>query len=68
MVVTLSKRGEGLYDTLRMELERCVNTLAKNCSGQGKDKVEWLSFFVTTCKWFESKIVSILLYPLSPAP
>lgn len=59
-VVSIAQKGEGLYDTLQMELEKCVGTLVRACTQNDKDKIEWISFFVTTCKWFETRIVSVL--------
>ncbi|KXN88059.1 hypothetical protein AN958_07791 [Leucoagaricus sp. SymC.cos] len=63
--VSIAKRGEGLYEVLQMELERCVNSLVNTCTQKDKSPVEWISFFVTTCKWFEMRIsllVSLLTY------
>ncbi|KAJ3571858.1 hypothetical protein NP233_g3479 [Leucocoprinus birnbaumii] len=54
-VVNVAKKGEGLYDVFQMELERCVGKLARDCS-QDKPPMEWMSYFVTTCEWFQARI------------
>ncbi|KAF5364006.1 hypothetical protein D9756_000828 [Leucocoprinus leucothites] len=64
-VVSIAKRGEGLYDVLQMELEKCVNTLVGTCTRGDKEPIDWITYFVTTCAWFETRInllVSLLTY------
>lgn len=60
-IVSIVKKGEGLFDALQMEMERCVGSLVRSCVESDKEKIEWLGFFVTTCKWFETKIVRVLV-------
>ncbi|TFK63076.1 Cullin-domain-containing protein [Pluteus cervinus] len=77
-VVTISANGEGLYDRLKIELERCLTRLVEelmnspgqrgasmNVDGENHGSVEWLGQFVQICQWFEDQIVllrSLLTY------
>ena len=57
-VVTLSGKGEGLYDTLKMELEQSVGRLAHDLGGSTAGAMEWIMELVGTCRWFEAQVVS----------
>ena len=57
-VVSIAKRGDGLYNVLQMELERYVNVLVKECTRKGRGPVEWIGLFVSTCTSFETRVVS----------
>jgi cullin-4 len=61
-VVSVVKKGEGLFNALRVELEKCVGLLVRSCVESEKEKIPWLGFFVTTCKWFETRIVSVFVH------
>lgn len=60
-VVSIAKRGEGLYNVLQMELERYVNVLVRECTRVGRGPVEWIGLFVSTCTSFEIRVVSPFL-------
>ena len=58
-VVAEAGRGEGLYDVVKMELERCVGTIEKRLVTASEKSVEWLKPFTESCGWFEQQVVSI---------
>ena len=53
------KRGEDLYDTLKLELEQSLTALAGIMVEESKKEVDWLADFWKHCEWFESQIVFI---------
>ncbi len=57
-VVTAAHLGEGLYDNVKQEIERCVGTLARSLIDEGRQGVQWLAYFNDTCEWFEKQVVS----------
>ena len=57
-VVTVSGKGEGLYDTLRLELEQSVGRLANDLTATAEKGMNWIATFVKTCQWFERRVVS----------
>ena len=59
-VVDVYNRGEGLYETLKLELEKCVGSLAKELIQVKAGEVEWLLPFNATCAWFEKQTVGHL--------
>ncbi|GLB36813.1 putative cullin family protein [Lyophyllum shimeji] len=67
-VVCVANKGEGLYGTLRIELEQSIGRLANSLSAGevAKDQgVEWIEKFVEACDWFEKQISllrSVLTY------
>ncbi|KZT68852.1 Cullin-domain-containing protein [Daedalea quercina L-15889] len=64
-VVDVYNRGEGLYENVRLELEKCVGTLAKELLQVKAEEVEWLVSFNETCAWFEKRtaiLQSVLTY------
>ena len=56
-VVDVYNRGEGLCETLKLELEKCVGSLAKELMQAKAGEVEWLLTFNETCAWFEKQTV-----------
>lgn len=56
-IVTVLNKGEGLYDTLKMELERSVARLATDLTASSETGINWIVEFVKVCKWFESRVV-----------
>ncbi|KAI0727582.1 Cullin-4B [Fomitopsis betulina] len=64
-VVDVYNRGEGLYETVKLELEKCVGSLAKELLQDKAGEVEWLLKFNETCAWFEKQtaiLQSVLTY------
>ncbi|RDB27309.1 Cullin-4 [Hypsizygus marmoreus] len=55
-VVTVSNKGEGLYGTLKMELDQSIGRLANGLIGSKAEGVEWIPDFVKASQWFETKI------------
>ncbi|KAF9460280.1 Cullin family-domain-containing protein [Collybia nuda] len=55
-IVTVSNKGEGLYGTLKMELEKAVNRLAKGLTEFAKEGMNWVVEFLRVCQWFEKQM------------
>jgi len=60
-IVTVSNNGEGLYGTLKMELEKSVGRLASDLTRTAETGMNWIVEFVKVCKWFELHIVRVIL-------
>ena len=58
-VVTVSNKGEGLYDALRIELEQSVGRLANDLTTGAEKGMNWITEFVKVCRWFESRVVCL---------
>lgn len=56
-VVCVLNTGEGLYASLKLELEQAVSRLSKELLSEKKDHGPWLKKFVGACKWFETQVV-----------
>jgi cullin-4 len=56
-IVTVSKLGEGLYGTLKMELEQSVGRLASDLTVAVETGMNWIVEFVRVCQWFEIHVV-----------
>ncbi|KAI0358895.1 Cullin-4B [Trametes cingulata] len=54
--VSEAGRGEGLYDAVKMELERCVGTIERELLNESRKGVEWLVPFTEACAWFEKQV------------
>ncbi|KAF9012551.1 Cullin family-domain-containing protein [Cyathus striatus] len=64
-IVTEVGTGEGLYDTLKIEVERCVDRLAKDLAACTNTGVPRLAYFIATSKWFGKQVAllqSLLTY------
>ncbi|KAJ7456611.1 Cullin family-domain-containing protein [Mycena latifolia] len=65
-VVCVLNTGEGLYESLKLELEQSVTCLSKELLKENKANGEtWLKKFVGACQWFETQVVllqSLLTY------
>ena len=59
-VVNEAGKGEGLYDIVKLELERCVGTMGKMLETESRKSVEWLVPFTEACAWYEKQVVSRL--------
>lgn len=57
-IVTVSNKGEGLYGTIKMELEKSANRLAKGLTEFTDEGMNWIVEFVKVCQWFEKQVVS----------
>ncbi|RPD58496.1 Cullin-domain-containing protein [Lentinus tigrinus ALCF2SS1-6] len=55
-VVADAGRGEGLYDIVKMELERCVGGIEKKLVNAPEKSVQWLKPFTKSCAWFEGQV------------
>ena len=51
-------KAEGLYDAVKMELERCVRVIEGSLVNDSRKSVEWLVPFTEACAWFERQVVS----------
>ncbi|KAH9836648.1 Cullin-domain-containing protein [Rhodofomes roseus] len=63
--VDVYNRGEGLYENVKLELEKCVGSLAKELLQNTAGKVEWLLDFNEICAWFDKQtaiLQSVLTY------
>ncbi|KAI0662359.1 Cullin-domain-containing protein [Cubamyces menziesii] len=49
-------KGEGLYDAVKMELERCVRVIEGSLVNDSRKSVEWLVPFTEACAWFERQV------------
>ncbi|KAI0735750.1 Cullin-domain-containing protein [Earliella scabrosa] len=64
-VVAEAGKGEGLYDVVKMELERCVGQLERMLVNDPRKSVEWLIPFTEHCAWFQKQVAllqSLLAY------
>jgi cullin 4 len=59
-IVCIANKGEGLYQTLKMEMEQSLSRLAKELLDEEQTGANWLAAFVQACDWFESQVVSRL--------
>jgi cullin-4 len=50
-------KGEGLYDTLKLEFERCTGQLSKILTQLDVKGIEWIRHFVDVCEWFNTQTV-----------
>ncbi|KAF5376863.1 hypothetical protein D9615_007286 [Tricholomella constricta] len=58
-IVTVANKGEGLYGTLRIELEQSIGRLANSLTAQHipeDEAAQWITEFVGACSWFEKQI------------
>lgn len=63
-VVAEAGKGEGIYDVVKMELERCVAKVQKVLTDDERKSIDWLVPFTNKCAWFEKQVVSAYsLYP-----
>ncbi|KIM81855.1 hypothetical protein PILCRDRAFT_821213 [Piloderma croceum F 1598] len=56
-IVCVSNKGEGLYQTLRMELEYSLSRRAKELLDEKCTGSQWIAKFVETCDQFEKQVV-----------
>jgi len=56
-IVLVADKGEGLYDTLKLELERCTGQLSKILTQLDVKGIEWIGHFVDVCEWFNTQTV-----------
>jgi hypothetical protein len=56
-IVTVLNMGEGLYGTLKMELEQSVGRLASDLTSTSEMGMNWIVEFVRVCQWFELRVV-----------
>ncbi|KAI0651391.1 Cullin-domain-containing protein [Trametes meyenii] len=54
--VSEAGRGEGLYDAVKMDLERCVGNIERALVNEERRGVEWLVPFTEACAWFERQV------------
>ncbi|KAI0785913.1 Cullin family-domain-containing protein [Abortiporus biennis] len=54
--VVLGQKGEGLYEALKLELERCLSDISRVLRGNDKSGIAWLAVFIEACSWFEKQI------------
>ncbi|KAJ3485804.1 hypothetical protein NLI96_g4680 [Meripilus lineatus] len=55
-VVSVAQKGEGLYENLKIEVERCNNELARVLKGDTRNGVEWLVALVEASEWYEKRV------------
>ena len=56
-VVTVSNRGQSLYENLKIDLERCLGGLAGDLKQEVSNATQWMALFVQICRWFEAQVV-----------
>lgn len=56
--VSQGGKGEGLYEAVKMELERCVGVVERSLGDEARKGAEWLVPFTDACAWFEKQVVS----------
>ncbi|KAH9850620.1 Cullin-domain-containing protein [Lenzites betulinus] len=54
--VSETGKGEGLYDAVKMELERCVGVVERGLVSDARKGAEWLVPFTEACAWFEKEV------------
>ncbi|KAL1952365.1 hypothetical protein VTO73DRAFT_1514 [Trametes versicolor] len=54
--VSEAGKGEGLYEAVKMELERCVGVVERSLGEEARKGVEWLVPFTDACAWFEKQV------------
>ncbi|KAH9947362.1 Cullin-domain-containing protein [Amylocystis lapponica] len=54
--VTISNKGEGLFTSVKLELEKSVGSLVKDLLVERRADVEWLVPFIEACAWFEKQV------------
>lgn len=59
-------KGEGLYDAVKIALEKCVKELVEELNSDARKSVEWLVPFTNVCVWYEKQVVSPFSALLSP--
>lgn len=57
-LITISHRGEDVYNGLKMELEQSIGQLSRNLMESTEKDTMWIESFNAAFKWFESQIVS----------
>ncbi|KAF8637776.1 hypothetical protein AX17_002585 [Amanita inopinata Kibby_2008] len=64
-IVVVANKGEGLYSTLKLELEQCVGQLSGILCGLSVKGIDWIVQFVSVCEWFGTQtnlLRSLLTY------
>ena len=56
-LVTVSHRGEDVYNALKMELEQSIGRLSSELLDSDEEDTTWIASFNAAFKWFESQIV-----------
>jgi len=59
-IVCVADKGEGLYENLKIELERSLSRLANELVDEKGTEGQWIAAFVQACDWFEKQVVSIV--------
>ena len=63
-LVCISNKGEGLYETFKMEMEQSLSRLAiELLITEKRTGIKWINAFVDGSKWFEQQVVSLLVHP-----
>lgn len=60
-VVTVANKGEGLYGSLKLELEQSVGRLANDLIATPDKGMHWIVEFVHACQWFDLHVVGLHL-------
>lgn len=55
-VVSVAKDGATLHTIIKMEIQQCVDKLARELTSS-KEGVQWLPKFVEICEWYETQVV-----------
>jgi hypothetical protein len=63
-IVTLANKGEGLYGSLKIELEQSVGRIANDLIAAPEKGMHWIVEFVKVCQWFELHVVRLSLSKL----
>ncbi|CAL1696829.1 unnamed protein product [Somion occarium] len=63
-VICVAKKGDGISQSFKLELERCIGELAQELVSEGKSEVEYILPIIEVCAWFEKQTLleSLLAY------
>lgn len=63
-VVLISDLGHDLYDTLKLELEKSIGSLANDLLASAENDTSWIISLNEAFKWFENQIVCSISFIL----
>ncbi|KAG7447049.1 Cullin-4B [Guyanagaster necrorhizus] len=58
-VVSVAKDGATLYTVLKLEIQQCVEKLARELTSSKEEGVQWLPKFVEICEWYETQVATL---------
>ncbi|KAK0204245.1 Cullin-4B [Desarmillaria ectypa] len=58
-VVSVAEDGATLYTILKMEIQQCMDKLARELTSAKEEGVQWLPKFVEICEWYETQVATL---------